>query len=86
MRRCHVSRWCGNLRLITSAPLPASNFHSCGSVSLRLASPPQPPLGDLRHLRLPAKHGEHSFCVSEGVTNLKIRLAGVVSDILHVER
>jgi hypothetical protein len=52
-------------------------------MSLHPVGPPHPPFGDIRYLRLPAKHGEHSFSVSEGVMNPKTRLVGVAVGTLN---
>jgi hypothetical protein len=78
-----MSHGCDNLWLMASVPPPASDLRLCGDASLHAMGLPQPLLGDPGHLRLPAKHDEHSFCVSEGVTNLKARLAGVAASTLH---
>jgi hypothetical protein len=55
------------------------------NTSLRPAGPPQASLGDLRHLQLPTKHGEHSLCVSEGVMKMKTRLARVAAGTVRTE-
>jgi hypothetical protein len=77
MRCCRVSHGCGNLRRRASVPPPASNLRMCGYASLCAIGQPQTPLGDPRHLWLPAKQGGHSFCLSEDIMNSKTRLAGV---------
>jgi hypothetical protein len=48
------------------------------AASLHAAVPPQPPLGDYRHLQLPTRHGEQPFSVSEGVTNPKTQLTWLI--------
>jgi hypothetical protein len=68
---------------MASMPPLSSDLRMCGDTSLRAIGPPQPPLGDPRHLQLPAKHDRHSFCVSEGITNPKTRLARVVVGTHH---
>jgi hypothetical protein len=83
MSYCRVSHGCGNLRLMASVPSPASDLRLRGDASVHAIGPLHPPLGDLRHLRLPAKHGGQSFCVSEGITNPKTQLAGVAAGTLH---
>jgi hypothetical protein len=83
MRLCRMLHGCCNLRLIASVPPPASDLRLCGDVSLRAIGSPQPPLGDPGHLRLLAKHDKHSFYMSEGVMNLKARLAEVAAGTLR---
>jgi hypothetical protein len=64
--------------MVNATPL-ASSLQLCGSYSLRPTSPLDPPLGDLRCLRLPTKHDDYSFLVNEAVTISKTGLAGVQS-------
>jgi hypothetical protein len=79
-----------SLRLLTSAcTVPRASVspvhHSLHletldtlAVSLHAAVPPQPPLGDYRHLQPPTRHGEQPFGVSEGVTNPKTQLTWLI--------
>jgi hypothetical protein len=75
----------GSLRLIAGTTPLASGLCLSGSVSLCPAGPWQPSLGDLRYLLFPAKPDKHSSCISEGVMNLKVRLAGVATGTFHTE-
>jgi hypothetical protein len=49
----------------------APDLHTCGPMGLHSASCLLPPLGDLRHLRLPTKFDKRFFWVNESVTNRK---------------
>jgi hypothetical protein len=83
MRRRCVSHRCGNLRLVTGLAPLACDLRLCGDASLHAIDLPQPPLGDPRRLRPPAKHEGCSLRVSGGVKNPKTRLVGVVMGTLH---
>jgi hypothetical protein len=60
---------------MASVPPRTYDLHAMGRL--------QPPHEDPGHLRLPEKHDGHSFCMSEGVTNPKAQLAGVVVGTIH---
>jgi hypothetical protein len=71
-------RTCGGLQNMAGVTLSAHVLRLQALKSFFLSSSPRRSSGDLRCLRLPAKHGGASFALCVGVTNSGSQLVGLL--------